>query len=144
MKKTLALLIISIFAFTACGERDTTYDELAACIADSEASFYGAFWCHNCENQLDMFGDSKDLLPYIECAEGGKDAEVQLCLNEEISSYPTWEFADGSRITGTQTMETLADETNCSLPGEEKSVLFQSAEETEPELEGIKDDELTE
>jgi hypothetical protein len=125
MKKFLIALFALSLLLTACGVRDTTYDDLAACLTDEGAEFYGAFWCENCENQLEMFGDSKDLLPYTECAQGGKDAQPALCNAEGIEAYPTWKFQDGRVITGTQSMEDLADYAGCSLPGEATSIMTQ-------------------
>ncbi len=126
MKKFITFtLLVAAILFAGC-EKDTTYDALAQCLTDSGAEFYGAFWCHNCESQLDMFGDSKDMLPYVECAQGGKDAQVELCAEEGIVSYPTWKFADDRVITGVQSFESLADYSSCPLPGEEvESVLFE-------------------
>ena len=124
MKKIAITMLALGLLMTACGERDTTNDNFAACISNSGAEMYGAFWCDNCEHQLDMFGDSKDLLPYTECAQGGKDANPGLCNAEGIEAYPTWKFPDGRVVTGTQSFEDLADYTSCPLPGEE-SVMVQ-------------------
>lgn len=130
MKKTplsriaFSLLALSLVALSAC-ERDTTYDELAACIADSGAVFYGAYWCPNCQYQEELFGDSADLLPYVECDAKGKDAQPELCAEKGIKSYPTWIFADGTVLTGWKELETLSDLTKCPLPGEQKSVMFE-------------------
>lgn len=129
MKKLITFsLLLGAILLVGC-EQDRTYEALAQCLDDSGAEFYGAFWCPNCENQLDMFGASKDLLPYTECAQGGKDAQPELCLQEGITSYPTWKFSDGRVITGTQSFESLADYSSCPLPGEEvESVLFEATE----------------
>lgn len=124
MKRLFAFLTLFTLFLAACGERDTTYDNFAQCIADSGTTYYGAFWCHNCETQAELFGDSKDLLPYVECAQGGKDAQVALCEREEIGGYPTWEFPDGTRESGVQSLEALSEATSCPLPGEE-SIMMQ-------------------
>ena len=123
MKKLLAfILILSSFTLIAC-ERDTTYDKFAQCLTDEGALYYGAFWCHNCEEQVDLFGDSEDLIPYIECDEAGKDSQTALCLAAGINAYPTWTFPDGSQLSGLQSLETLSEKTSCPLPGE-GSVMF--------------------
>lgn len=119
MKKILAITIFSILLLAACGERDIRYDAFATCIADSGAKFYGAFWCPHCKNQKELFGDSVDLLPYVECAEGGKNAQVELCKEENIQQYPTWKFKNGELRTGEQTFQELSELTNCPLPGNE-------------------------
>jgi hypothetical protein len=125
MKKFLSfLLIIASISLIAC-ERDTTYDEFAQCLTDSGTVYYGAFWCHNCQEQAKLFGDSKDLIPYVECDAGGKNPQVELCLEEGIDAYPTWRFPDGSELLGLQTLKTLSEKSYCPLPGEERSILFE-------------------
>ena len=125
MKRLLSLiLILASFTLIAC-ERDTTYDEFAQCLTDSGAIYYGAFWCHNCQKQAQLFGDSKDLIPYVECDQGGKDPQVELCLDAGIEAYPTWVFPDGSTLTGLQSLETLSEKSSCPLPGEEQSLMFE-------------------
>jgi len=92
------------------------YDALATCLKTNGAVFYGAFWCPHCNNQKEAFGTSKTLLPYVECATpDGKD-QTQVCKDKQITGYPTWEFADGSRLSGEIPMETLAQKTGCVLP----------------------------
>jgi hypothetical protein len=132
MKKALSLLVLLPLLLAAC-ERDTTYDELAQCITDSGAIYYGSFTCHNCADQEELFGDSKDLLPYVECTAGGPNAQPELCTEAGVTGTPTWDFADGTRLIGLQPIETLAEATNCPLPGEEVSVLFQSGDDESEE-----------
>lgn len=90
-------------------------DALATCIKDSGATFFGAFWCPHCQEQKAMFGKSVSLLPYTECSMPDGKSQRPECTDEGITTYPTWEFADGSRITGTQSLATLAEKTGCSL-----------------------------
>lgn len=128
MKKFMIVtMAFSALFLIACDkERDTTYDAFATCIADSGADFYGAFWCPHCEEQRDMFGDSVDLLPYTECAQGGKDAKPEVCEAEGVDRFPTWKFNDGTVVTGTQSFEDLADKTSCPLPGNESVLRSES------------------
>jgi thiol-disulfide isomerase/thioredoxin len=127
MKKTVSILIglivvaaIVIIAVTAGDKANTEPAEnevFAQCIADSGATFFGAFWCPHCINQKEMFGrKAAKLLPYQECSTANRD-QNELCKEAGIQSYPTWEFADGSRISGEQTFFELAEKTNCPLPG---------------------------
>ncbi len=114
-----ALLILS-----AC-ERETTNDAFATCITNSGATFYGAFWCPHCADQKELFGDSVDLLPYVECDVGGKNADPSACAAAGIVTYPTWIFADGTKTEGVESFEELSKATSCPLPGNE-SVMLQS------------------
>lgn len=92
------------------------YDGLAQCLKDKGAVFYGAFWCRHCQAQKKMFGNSEKLLPYVECSNPDGQSQTQICIDKEINQYPTWEFADGSRVTGEQQPSVLAEKTGCALP----------------------------
>ncbi len=94
----------------------TDYDAFATCLADKGAVFYGAFWCPHCQNQKKMFGKSAKVLPYVECSTADATAQTQACIDKKISGYPTWEFADGSRLNGEISMAKLAEKTSCPLP----------------------------
>ncbi|MFZ2886421.1 MAG: hypothetical protein WA021_01230 [Minisyncoccia bacterium] len=113
----LAILIIggfgaSMYMKTLPGK----YDGLAQCLKDKGAVFYGAFWCPHCQEQKKLFGNSADLLPYVECSNPDGQSQTQICIDKEIQSYPTWEFSDGSRLTGEQQPAALAEKTGCELP----------------------------
>ncbi len=93
-----------------------TTDSFATCLKDKGAVFYGAFWCPHCQDQKKEFGSSAKLLPYIECSTPDGQAQTQICTDKKIEGYPTWIFADGSKLTGKATFEQLADKTSCPLP----------------------------
>ncbi len=89
------------------------YDSLATCIKDSGATFYGAFWCPHCNNQKKIFEGSDKLLPYVECSNPSGNEQTQVCIDAGIQSYPTWEFADGTRMTGEVSLADLAAKAGC-------------------------------
>ena len=91
------------------------YDALAKCIAQSDATFYGASWCPHCADQKTKFGTGAQYLPYVECALPSDSGQTQVCIDHNITQYPTWVFADGSRLVGVQTPQTLAMKTGCAL-----------------------------
>jgi thiol-disulfide isomerase/thioredoxin len=91
------------------------YDAFAQCIADAGATFFGAFWCPHCQEQKRMFGNSERLLPYVECSTPDGQNQTQICIDEGIRTYPTWEFADGSRMEGVTELAELAEKTGCEL-----------------------------
>ena len=93
-------------------------DTFAMCLEDKGSIFYGAFWCPNCQNQKKMFGRSAKLLPYVECSTPNGKGQLSVCTEKNITGYPTWEFADGSREVGEVPLETLAEKTGCELPSE--------------------------
>lgn len=91
-------------------------DTFATCIKDSGAKFYGAFWCPHCQKQKAMFGKSAKLLPYIECSAPDGKSQLTVCTTAGVEGYPTWEFKDGSRLSGEVALPTLAEKTQCQLP----------------------------
>jgi hypothetical protein len=93
-------------------------DDFAKCVSDSGATFYGTYWCPQCDRQRDLFGMSDRYLNYVECAYRDSDEQKRECKRAGVKSYPTWEFGDGSRMTGFQTLRRLADRTDCALPEE--------------------------
>ena len=119
MRKFSSLLLVLSLFLSACGSRDTTYDTFAQCIADSGTAFYGAFWCPHCKDQKEAFGDSVDLLPYVECDPNGKNSQAAVCNSKGVKSYPTWEFPDGTVKTGVYSLDELSKYTSCPLPDEE-------------------------
>ena len=92
------------------------YDSFAQCIKASGATFYGAFWCPHCQNEKKLFGDSVRFLPYVECSTPDGSAQLQVCKDASVQSYPTWVFKDGSRLTGEIPLDQLAEKTGCPLP----------------------------
>jgi thiol-disulfide isomerase/thioredoxin len=97
------------------------YDEFAVCLKDKGAVFYGAFWCPHCQAQKKLFGSSARLLPYVECSMPD-NSQTQQCIDKKIESYPTWEFADGTRpFRGEVTLEQLSEKTGCPLPSDAES-----------------------
>lgn len=114
----IAIIVIfgGIVAFRVIeAQKPGEYDTLAQCIADSGATFYGAFWCPHCKEQKEMFGPSEEYLPYVECSLPSGNGQTQECIDAGIETYPTWELAGGERLRGTQTLEVLAEKTSCEL-----------------------------
>ncbi len=99
------------------------FDAFAQCITDTKTvTFYGAFWCPHCQDQKARFGKSAKLLPYVECSTPDSQRQTQICIEEGITTYPTWDFATSSiiasttRITGEMELVDLAEKTGCVLP----------------------------
>lgn len=111
----LVVIIIGVLAFVT-EKKPEKLDAFAQCIDDSGAEFYGTFWCSHCQNQKEMFGQSKKYLPYIECSTPDGQGQLEICKEAGIEGYPTWVFADGSRLSGELSFEILAEKTNCKLP----------------------------
>ena len=122
---TLIIALLVIGGLIAWGVIDSKtpgkYDELAICLEEKGATFFGAFWCPHCIDQKSMFGKSADLLPYVECSTSDR-GQTEECEAEGITNYPTWEFPNGERQTGAIPPNVLASLTNCPLPEGEEPV----------------------
>ncbi|MGF1494466.1 MAG: vitamin K epoxide reductase family protein [Microcoleaceae cyanobacterium] len=82
--------------------------DLAHHLTQIGAKQYGAYWCPHCQEQKQYFGQAAfNLIQYIECDPGGKDAQPQQCKDAGIKAYPTWEI-NGKLHTGLMTLEQLA------------------------------------
>lgn len=113
----LVIAGIGISSYTGyVAEQPGNYDILAQCLTDKGAVLYGAYWCHNCETQKQLFGSSFEHIDYVECAVGDPEGKAQseLCLEKGIRAYPTW-IIDGREIVGVQSLEKLSDITGCQL-----------------------------
>ena len=86
------------------------YDQFAQCLTSKGVAMYGAYWCPHCANQKKLFGNSYRFIKYVECAN-----DPQTCINAGVNGYPTWKFADGSKLEGEQDLQALADKTSCPL-----------------------------
>ncbi|MBI4599069.1 hypothetical protein HY734_02640 [Candidatus Uhrbacteria bacterium] len=92
------------------------YEAFAQCLTDKGAKMWGAWWCPHCREQKELFQGAFDKVAYIECSAPGQKTPLPVCTKAGIKGYPTWEFTDGSRLSSTQTLETLAQKTGCELP----------------------------
>jgi glutaredoxin len=102
------------------------YLPLAQCLAEKKATFYGAEWCSHCKSQKKAFASAQKALPYVECSVRKAhytDAQptyessmTQACIDAKIEGFPTWVFADGTRLSGEVPMATLAEKSGCVLP----------------------------
>jgi hypothetical protein len=114
----LIVLVIGsiVYAVVTQEKKAGAYGEFAQCVADSGATFYGAFWCPHCIEQKRLFGDAHKTIPYVECSTADRQGQTQVCIDANVQSYPTWDFADESRETGKLPLEKIAEKTGCALP----------------------------
>ena len=120
MKKYMPWIVVGVVAICMItflvvqARKPGQYDKLAQCINQSGAKFYGAWWCPHCQAQKKLFGNSVKYLPYVEC-QTPDQKQKQICIDAKVEGFPTWVFADGSRLTGEIPLETLANKTSCPL-----------------------------
>ncbi|HXM22753.1 MAG TPA: hypothetical protein VN948_15960 [Terriglobales bacterium] len=115
----IALAIVVAFAaayYFGWRRHTNRLDAFAKCLTAKQAKMYGAFWCPHCEDQKEKFGSSFEYAPYVECGiKGSKDIEP-VCTEAGIKRFPTWIFADGTRVEGAHELGFLGEQTGCSLP----------------------------
>ena len=117
LKWTAIVGLFVVAGFFGLYKRAHRYDAFAQCTADKGAKMYGAYWCPHCAEQKDDFGAAFKHVTYIECGvKGNTRLQSDACKQANIKHYPTWEFADQSRIEGNQTLGFLSQKTGCSLP----------------------------
>src|SRR3989339_2189 len=113
------LVVVGLVVFAANNSvgqsAPSPYDAFAQCLTDSGVTMYGAWWCSHCENQKDLFGSAFENVNYIECSTASRTMN-QTCRDAGIEGYPAWEFGDGSRARGEQSLTSLSDASGCALP----------------------------
>lgn len=115
-----ATIIIVLLIFVATrSSGPSKYESFAQCLTEQDVVMYGAWWCPHCTNQKQLFEGAFNKITYVECSAPGSRAMNQTCQDAGVQSYPTWEFADKSRLTGERTLTELSQKTNCELPQEE-------------------------
>ncbi|MEO1069135.1 MAG: protein disulfide isomerase family protein [Cyanobacteria bacterium J06638_6] len=80
---------------------------LAEHLTSTGSLMYGAYWCPHCADQKAIFNNAANLLPYVECAADGENAQPELCQQRGIQGYPTWEIG-GQLYPGVRSLEELA------------------------------------
>jgi len=110
------LLCLSAVSFSAADK--AKLDDFARCLTDKKAVMYGAFYCEHCKEQKDLFGDSAQYLPYVECVERGTRKVTDQCKTLGIRRTPTWIFEQsGERVDGkVLSLQELSQKTGCKLP----------------------------
>lgn len=111
----VAVIVIGFAVSKQSVQVDPKVDTFAQCLTDRGIKMYGAWWCPHCKTQKELFGKSFEKIQYIECSEPGSNEMNQTCKDAKIEGYPTWEFKDGTRVSGQQTLEDLGKKADCSL-----------------------------
>jgi hypothetical protein len=115
----IAVLIVLAFSLVVYFLRRNhvgRLDAFAQCLTAKQAKMYGAYWCPHCSEQKEMFDSSFAYAPYVECGIKGSHALEPICTQKAIQRFPTWIFADGTRVEGKQELDFLSEKTGCALP----------------------------
>ena len=111
----LSIALLAVVLIISGCSASAKYDGFAQCLSESGAKMFGAYWCPHCQQQKADFGKSWEYVDYIECSLPRRAGQTAVCTQAGIESYPTWEFADGSRRNGKLSLNELALATGCSL-----------------------------
>lgn len=79
------------------------------------AKLYGAAWNANTTAQMQLFGDGAQFLSFVESTNTNHQPN-QAATNHNITTYPTWIFADNSRLTGIQTLAAISAQAGIAIP----------------------------
>lgn len=105
----------SATAVTTVSFEEADLAAFAQALAASQTTFYGAGWCPNCTAQKELFQDGQVYLPFVEVTNPDRSPN-QRGIDDNVSVYPTWEFPDGSRLEGLQSLETIAARSGIDIP----------------------------
>ena len=94
---------------------EPSLEAFAKCLSQRGMKFYGAFWCHWCNKQKELFGEAAQYLPYIECSDKETGQLTSQCQKAGISGFPTWQLPNGEKFPGFRPLEKLAELSGCQL-----------------------------
>jgi hypothetical protein len=116
MKKIIFILILLLPLFLTSCSNSNNYDAFAQCLTNSGFVMYGGFVCPHCLDVKEEFGDSFQYIVYIECDPRGPDSQSELCLERNVTYYPSFELGNGEILTGKRPFLEFSHKTNCPLP----------------------------
>ena len=101
----------------------------AKALASSGAKFYGADWCEICTEQKKLFLEGKNYLPFVEVTNPDRTANAT-GVAQNITTYPTWKFANGQVATGLQTLQQLSTISGVAIPAGTQPTFVEVANQT--------------
>ena len=97
------------------GEDASNLVEFAKALQQAGVRFFGADWCPFCTEQKALFQDGAQFLPFIEMSNPDRTRNAT-AISENVTTYPTWEFGNGQRVTGIQTLQQLSTLSGVAIP----------------------------
>lgn len=89
--------------------------QFAKDLSGAGVKFFGAAWSLESTQQKQLFEDGSQHLPFTEVTNPDRTLN-NVGVAENISIYPTWEFPDGTRATGVQSLQTLSERSQVAIP----------------------------
>jgi cyclophilin family peptidyl-prolyl cis-trans isomerase len=106
---------MSVSGLVGEGEDAPNLVEFAKALQQGGVRFFGADWCPVCNEQKKLFEDGAQFLPFIEMTNPDRTRNAT-AISENVTQYPTWEFANGTRVTGLQTLQQLSTLSGIAIP----------------------------
>ncbi|MEO1619121.1 MAG: peptidylprolyl isomerase, partial [Planctomycetota bacterium] len=100
------------------GEAMPDLVQFAQAIAGTNTRLYGAAWSSQTTEQMQLFADGANELPFVEVTNPDGTVNDAGIMNN-ITQVPTWIFDDGSRAVGVLSLEELSQRTGISIPTSE-------------------------
>ena len=89
--------------------------QFAKDLAASGAKLYGAAWGPFTTQQMQLFEDGGNELPFIEVTLPDRSIS-DLGIDNQINAYPTWVFPDGTRNIGSLSLEEISELSDVPIP----------------------------
>lgn len=87
----------------------------AKALTDAGVKMYSAAWCTFCTMQKQLFQDGGSYLPFIEVTNPDRTLN-EIGIENNITSFPTWEFPDETRETGLLDLQTISERSGVPIP----------------------------
>jgi cyclophilin family peptidyl-prolyl cis-trans isomerase len=99
------------------GEGEAAPDSVAfaKALTAAGAKFYGADWCPFCSQQKALFNEGANYLPFVEVTNPNRSLNA-IGTQENITTFPTWKFANGQVATGLKTLSELSTLSGVAIP----------------------------
>ena len=97
------------------GEAQDDLVAFAKALKDAGIQFFGADWHAATTSQKALFQDGAKFLPFVEVTNADRSFN-SVGTSEGITTMPTWEFQNGSRATGVQTLAQLSTLSGIAIP----------------------------
>src|SRR6056297_857474 len=97
------------------GESAPNLQQFAKDLTAAGVIFYGAHWCPACTSQSEAFADGANDLPFVEVTNPDRTLNAT-GVAEGIENFPTWDFPNGTRLEGVQTLATLSQTSGVPIP----------------------------
>ncbi|MGL4513012.1 MAG: peptidylprolyl isomerase [Lacipirellulaceae bacterium] len=87
----------------------------AQALAATTTRLYGASWNAASSQQRALFQDGARLLPFVESTNNDRTPN-QAARDNNVTTYPTWVFPDGSRATEVLTLQQISQRSGVAIP----------------------------